>query len=149
MKLTSTKVIRLKPGDKYDAALEGSPIRSLSDGDYLIGVFRHDDGRTAVMLNNYRFAYTAWPTVEFAADPARITEIDQETGREIPLRDDSPDMEGWQLSIDAGAGRLFLLRNSAPGVAAPNSDPSPERQRGSSPPLPTDGPQGGASSLST
>jgi hypothetical protein len=33
----------------------------------------------------------------------------KETGQEIPVIDDSPDMEGLQLSFDAGEGRLFLI----------------------------------------
>ena len=41
--------------------------------------------------------------------PDKIVEVDQETGREIPLPDDSPDMEGIQISLDSGSGRLFLL----------------------------------------
>jgi hypothetical protein len=109
MKLTSTKVLRIKPGEDPGTILKGSPIKSLTDGDYLIGVFKHEDGRTAVLLNNYRFAYTAWPTVEFAVETGRVVEVDQDTGKEIPVRDESPDMAGLQLPLDAGDGRLFLL----------------------------------------
>lgn len=109
MKLTSTAVRRIKPGEDAAGALAGSPIRALTDGDWLIGEFVHADGRRAVLLNNYRFAYTAWPTVEFAADAAKITEIDQQTGKEIPLADDSPAMPGLQISLDAAEGRLFLI----------------------------------------
>jgi hypothetical protein len=109
MQLTSERVYRVRPGEKAAEILEGSPLRDLSDGDYTIGVFRHADGRRAVLLNNERFAYTAWPTVAFATDAGAVTEIDQDTGREIPLRDDSPDMDGIQLSFDAGEGRLFLI----------------------------------------
>ena len=77
--------------------------------DYLIGVFKHADGRRAVMLNNYHFAYTAWPRVEFDVPASQIREVDQKTGREVPVYDDSPNMEGLQISLDAGAGRLFLM----------------------------------------
>ena len=77
--------------------------------DYLIGTFRHTDGRRAVMLNNYRFAYTAWPTVVFDVPTSKVREVDPKTGREVPIYDDSPNMEGLQVSLDAGAGRLFLL----------------------------------------
>ncbi len=111
MKLTSTAVIRVRPEDDPEPLflLACSPIRVLTPDDYLVGIFRHEDGRQAVLLNNYRFAYTAWPTVEFDADPSAVVEVCQETGQEIPLRDDSPAIEGVQLSLDAGAGRLFLL----------------------------------------
>lgn len=109
MQLTSTGVYRIEPGQNAAEILVDTPIQNLTDGDYLVGVFTHEDGRTAVLLNNYRFAYTAWPTVTFRVDPARITEIDQDTGSEIPLRDDSPAMDGIQISLDSGEGRLFLV----------------------------------------
>ena len=81
----------------------------MTAGNYLVGVFSHEDGRQAVMLNNYEFAYTAWPTVEFKVDPAKVVELDQATAKEIPVRDDSPDMAGLQISLDSGSGRLFLI----------------------------------------
>jgi hypothetical protein len=113
MQLTNTAVIRLKPGEKYSAMLTNSPIKSLSDGDYLIGSFRHKDGRRAVLLNNYHFAYSAWATVEFNAPTNSVVEIDAATGKEVPLYDDSPDMPGVQISLDAGQGRLFLMPATA------------------------------------
>jgi hypothetical protein len=61
------------------------------------------------MLSNYDYLYTSWPTVEFDVDTARVQEVCPETGRLIPVIDDSPAMEGLQLSLDAGGGRLFLL----------------------------------------
>ncbi|MDQ1257127.1 MAG: hypothetical protein QG656_1729 [Candidatus Hydrogenedentes bacterium] len=115
MKLTSMGVYRVKPDDDPAAVLAGTPLKNLTRADhdpkpdYLIGVFAHEDGRRAVMLNNYQFAYTAWPTVEFDAEPAQVIEVDQQTGQEHPVIDDSPDMDGLQISLDAGEGRLFLL----------------------------------------
>jgi hypothetical protein len=113
MKLTSTGVYRVGPKDDSASVLKGSPIRSISEGDCLVGAFRHADGRRAVMLNNYHFAYSSWPTVVFDVDPARVVEVSPKTGKETPLVDDSPDMPGLQLSLDAGEGRLFLLPASA------------------------------------
>ena len=112
MQLTSTAVIRVKPKEDATAALAGAPIARIDGGphgDYLVGLFRHADGRRAVLLNNYDFLYTSWPTVTFDADPAQVVEVDPETGREAPVVDDSPAMPGLQLSLDSGAGRLFLL----------------------------------------
>ena len=115
MALTSTAVVRVE-GDADQAALAAStPIRAITKAeidpphDYLVGAFDHADGRRAVMLMNYRSAYTAWPTVAFDCDPAEVREVCQETGAEIPVIDDSPEMDGLQLSLDAGQGRLFLL----------------------------------------
>ena len=109
MKLTSTSVHRVKPKEATPDALTGSPLRKISEGDYLVGTFRHADGRRAVLLNNYHFAYSAWPTVEFNVDASKVVEVSPKTGREEAVRDDSPDMPGLQLSLDAGEGRLFLL----------------------------------------
>ena len=68
-----------------------------------------EDGRRAILLNNYRFAYTAWPTVEFDVPIALVQEVDQQTGQAVPVYDDSPEMPGLQVSLDASEGRLFLL----------------------------------------
>ena len=117
MQLTSTGVVHVRPGDDPAHVLASTPIRNLTHmrddpkPDYLIGAFKHADGRRAVMLNNYRFAYTAWPTVEFDADPAQVVEVDKGSGEQVPVIDDSPDMDGLQISLDAGEGRLFLLPN--------------------------------------
>ncbi|MBX7258755.1 MAG: hypothetical protein K1Y02_20505 [Candidatus Hydrogenedentes bacterium] len=115
MNLTSTAVVRVAPGGDAKTALAGSPLRDLipasvdPPNDYLVGVFKHVDGRRAVLLVNYRYALSAWPTVEFDAPAEKVVEVSQENGAEVPIHDDSPDMPGVQVSLDAGAGRLFLL----------------------------------------
>jgi hypothetical protein len=120
MKLTSTGVYRLTP--KSDAAdvLKGTPLKDITGDalsrDLLVGTFAHTDSRRAVLLNNYAFAYSAWPTVAFATDLAQVTEVDPSTGKELPVRDDSPDLPGLQLSLDAGQGRLFLVQRAWAGL---------------------------------
>jgi hypothetical protein len=109
MNLTSTGVYRCTPKDDPTTVLNGSGIRSLDPGDYLIGTFQHADGRRAILLNNYHFAFSAWPTAVFDAPTSSIIEISPITGKEIPATDDSPDLPGFQVSLDAGQGRLFLL----------------------------------------
>jgi len=115
MKLASTGVYRVKPGDDPANVLAGTPIKDISVAphdpplDLLVGTFEHEDGRRAVLVNNYRFAYTAWPTVEFDAEPGSVIEVDKRTGSRAPVVDDSPYMPGLQLSLDAGDGRLFLV----------------------------------------
>ena len=109
MSLSSTGVYRVKPKYANPEVLVGSPVKSISEGDYLIGAFRQADGRRVVLINNYEFAYSAWPTVTFDADPAQVLEVDPKTGLTQAVRDDSPDMPGLQLALDAGEGRLFLL----------------------------------------
>lgn len=119
MKLTSTGVYRIHPKDDSATLLKGSPIRFLGEGDFLIGTFQDADGRRAVLLNNYHFAYSAWPTVVFDAPPASVMEVDPKTGEETPVVDDSPAMPGLQISLDAGEGRLFLLPAGAKEVVKP------------------------------
>jgi len=111
MQLTSTSVLHLSP-DADKAALAETPIKAIdggAHGDYLIGGFTHADGRRAVLLSNYDYLWTSWPTVEFDVPAEQVVEVSQETGLEVPVRDDSPAMDGLQLSLDSGAGRLFLL----------------------------------------
>ena len=117
MQLSSEKVVHVDEaaGDVPPDKLAGLPITNLArakedpQGDYLVGAFKHADGRRAVLLNNYHFAYTAWPTVTFDASPESVVEVDKTTGEEYPIIDDSPLMEGLQISLGAGDGRLFLL----------------------------------------
>lgn len=110
MKLTNRGVLRVEPKADIAATLAESPIESITEGDYLIGVFEHEDGRRAVLIDNYSATYTAWPTIAFRGDATRVVEIDKATGDGVTVCDDSPDMPGLQLSFDAGDGRLFLVR---------------------------------------
>ncbi len=116
MQLTSLGVRRVTQTTKeISTALEDSPIERLSRAehdpelDLLVGTFRHRDGRRAILLMNYRFAYASWPTVAFAGDLAEIREVSRRTGKEMPVADDSPAMDGLQLALGAGDARLFLL----------------------------------------
>ena len=119
MQLTSTGVSRLKPKGSAAEALRRSAVRNVSDGDYLVGDFRFSDGRRAVLLNNYEFAYSSWPTVEFGMPASQVLEVSPVDGQIHPVVDDSPDMPGLQISLDAGEGRLFIL----PPAAAIASQP--------------------------
>jgi hypothetical protein len=112
MQLTSVGVYRVKPEDDPAQVLADTPIKRIECEyrDYLVGVFTHADGRRAVLLNNYSNHYTSWPTVEFDVEASQVIEVSQETGEEAPVIDDSPAMEGLQVSLDAGQGRLFLLQ---------------------------------------
>jgi hypothetical protein len=115
MKLTSTGVYRIAPGEDPAQVLDGSPLLDVAvqEGDpphdLLVGAFAHEDGRRAVLINNYRTCLSAWLTVTFDAPMQEVREVDRWSGEEVPLLDESPNIEGMQLSLDAGAGRLFLL----------------------------------------
>lgn len=111
MQLTSMGVYRVKPEDDPPEVLTGTPIRTIEYDyrDFLVGTFEHADGRRAVLLNNYSNHFTSWPTVEFDVDASQVMEVSQATGEEAPVMGDSPAIEGLQISLDAGQGRLFLL----------------------------------------
>jgi hypothetical protein len=109
MQLTSTGIFRAKRGEDLNAKLAGSPIASISEGAWTAGVFQHKDGRRALLLLNDDYSYTSWPTVQFDAPTDKVSEVNPKTGAIEPLRDDSPDMDGLQLSFDSGEARLFVL----------------------------------------
>jgi len=112
MKLTCSNVIRIEPGSNIGDLLEGTAVKSIIPdevNDYLIGIFKHSDGRTAILLNNYNFSYITCPTVAFGVDMSNVVEVCQETGQEIPVRDDNPGTDGYQISLEPGCGRLFLF----------------------------------------
>jgi hypothetical protein len=111
MQLTSEKVYRVAPNANPATVLQNSPIRSLTPGEYLIGVFKHADGRTAVLLNNYSYCFTARPTVRFLAPVGNIVEVDPDTGHEIPVVAKRSGAPGVQLSLGSAEGRLFLMRS--------------------------------------
>ena len=114
MKLTSTGVYRVTT-ESDASALAGSPIRKLTRvpgdpaGEFIIGAFRHTDGRRAVVIVNHNYSYTAWPTVEFDVPPSEVSEVSKTTGNITPAVDDSPELKGFQISLGAGDARLFLL----------------------------------------
>jgi hypothetical protein len=114
MKLTSTGVYRVNT-ETNAAALASSPIRKLTRvpgdpaGEFIIGAFLHADGRRAVIIVNHNYSYTAWPTVEFDAEPKDVVEVSKTTGKAAPAVDDGPELKGFQLSLGAGDARLFLL----------------------------------------
>jgi len=114
MKLTSTGVYRVNT-ETNAATLAGSPLRKLARapgdpvGEFIIGAFRHSDGRRAVLIVNHNYSYTGWPTVEFDADPGEVLEVSKTTGKAAPAIDDSPELKGFQVSFGPGDGRLFLL----------------------------------------
>lgn len=113
MRLTSTAVYRVPRRTNAEMILKGAPLAldgGPTPGDYLIGIFSHADGRTAVLLNNYSYTYAAWPTVRFAVRTGQVSEVAGDTGKEIPLQDDDPAMPGTQVWLAPGEGRLFLFQ---------------------------------------
>lgn len=117
MSLTSTGVYRVNTGKRTAKTLAGSPVKSITkvhgdpEGEFIVGAFKGKDGKRAVLILNHNYSYTAWPTVEFEADPTQVMEVDKATGQLNPVIDDSPELEGLQLSLGAGDGRLFVLPN--------------------------------------
>jgi hypothetical protein len=116
MKLTSTGTHYLEAtATNSTEVLAGGPLRKLlpipgdPPANYLVGTFRHADGRRAVVLMNDSYSQTGWVTVEFDADTGSVLEISKTTGQALPVVDDSPELKGLQISLGAGDARLFLL----------------------------------------
>lgn len=120
MKLTSTGVARINTSQQEQAGLSGGPVQRIEGikgdpaSEILVGMFRHADGRQAVVLVNDSYAHTAWTTVTFTAKKDSILEVDKATGEERKVVDDSPELSGLQLGLGAGDARLFLLPAAAP-----------------------------------
>ena len=87
----------------------GGDPRKMAIADYTAGLPFPQPKTGTEVAYNYHFAYSQWPTVEFDADLADVVEIDKWSGKEVSVHDDSPDMDGLQLALDAGEGRLFLM----------------------------------------
>jgi hypothetical protein len=122
MQLTSTRVVHVarpgrgEPATDTSATLAGGPVRRISGDpvpDCIVGEFSLPDGRRAALIQNYDFAYTSWPTVEFDVPADQVLEVSKTTGKAAPIEDDSPAMQGTQVSLDAGDARLFILPAAA------------------------------------
>ena len=114
MQLTNTGVWKVSTDTASDG-LVGSGLRKVtrvgSDpaGEFIIGAFKHADGRRAIVIVNHNYSYTAWPNVEFDVESSRVMEVGKTTGKAETVVDDSPELKGLQLSFGAGDARLFLL----------------------------------------
>ena len=113
-----------KSGDQPPSSLDGCVLNNVTDlkvsasewtpklGEgILIGQFTLDDGRTALLLHNQNPDFNIWPTIGFvdSVKLADVLEVDPVTGAETALLDDSPLMEGWQISIQAGYARFLIV----------------------------------------
>jgi hypothetical protein len=143
MALRSIKTLVLRETDTQHsggyAALQGSGcgLRNISTGDFIIGCFIREDGppptppsspdagarsvsssswSRAVLIANFEFAFTQWPTVDFGGgdDPVAgltaVLEVDQHSGLALPLEDEVAGLPGVQLGLLAGGRRLLLLK---------------------------------------
>jgi hypothetical protein len=115
MKLTSERVVKIKTDADTRPALAGLPLRNIARvqgdpvGEFEVGIFSNADGGKAVLIVNHNYSFTAWPTLEFAADARDVLEVSKNTGANAPVVDDSPELKGLQISFGAGDARLFLL----------------------------------------
>jgi hypothetical protein len=105
---TASSAAAVQPSDSPFHSVGGSgagPLWSV-----LIGAFstRPEASASAFVLQNQDSVLPAIVTVAFANGSAPF-EIDAETGARIPLSDDSPMMEGWQLSLAEGDARLIVF----------------------------------------
>lgn len=72
----------------------------------------------ALYISNFEHAYTQYASVKWACAKTQplscvnqvIREIDQHTGMARQVEDDEPDLPGFQLYLDAGSARLFIIQ---------------------------------------
>lgn len=111
MKLQSTGVFRVQ--SQTSDVLPNVQLAKVEEQDadlnLVIGVFEHEDGRNAFMVTNYEHAYTSWITLQPVGDDIRLFEVDPTSGEEIDVYDESLRLEGIQISLDSGEGRLFMI----------------------------------------
>jgi hypothetical protein len=122
MKLASTGVWRADTATN-PLPPSGCGLKSLTrvagdpESQYIVGTYRHEDGRRALLILNHNYAYTAWPTLEFDVPSSEVLENNKADGSLAAAVDDSPELPGFQLSIGPGDARLFIL----PAHAATNA----------------------------
>ena len=81
-------------------------------GHFLLGEFRLQDGRTAVMVHNQLPHVTSWPTLtrkQRGAGAPQLQEVDMVGGGIAPLLDDSPLVPGLQLRFGEGMARFIVV----------------------------------------
>ncbi len=117
MQLTSKDITRVTGMEAAGEALAKTPVKKIVNTytkstplDLQIGTFTNTDGSAAAIIHNYSYTHTAWITIEFNSDHAKVVELDKTTGKEVPLYDESPAMPGLQISFDSGDARLFLIK---------------------------------------
>ena len=84
----------------------------------------------ALMISNYEHAYTQYASVSWACAKTQplscvsrsVHEIDQRTGEAREVEDDEPDLPGFQLYLDAGSARLFVIQDGPKESSSFKSD---------------------------
>jgi hypothetical protein len=111
-------------GQKLAAAR--APLLNISTGDYNIGFFFDEakgpqaSGYSAMLIQNhdaanFRFATVVFPgTSTPSGDVVRVLEVDSETGEAAPIVDAATHVAGFQIVLDAGQGRLYVLAQAKP-----------------------------------
>lgn len=106
-------------------SLEGAPDPTGLRGHFLLGEFKLDDGRTAVLIHNQDPERTQWATITFAPelnmpkDAWGVLEVDPIHATLAPLMDDSPLYPGLQIGFKPGMARFLV---ATPRYAAAKTD---------------------------
>ena len=81
-----------------------------------LAIYRRSTQIALVLLqdaSNFRFATVVFPGSSTASgDVANVLEVDGQTGEANPIVDAAPHVDGLQIVLDAGQGRLYLLKQS-------------------------------------
>ena len=102
-----------------------APIKILSPGEFVIGLFGKAGRPTAFMIVNRDYQHQAVASVKIGLNGARLEELDRKTGRWVR----SPKLEvdrKMEVVLGAGDGRLFRVANGSGQLRSPKLNSSRE-----------------------
>ncbi len=110
VKLHCADVARVGAGAPSPASLPFTIASKDANDEWLVGVFERDGGGPALLLMNYRDqGNDAVVTLTPGAPGAKLLEVSKSTGNAEALADGDPALDGIQLTLAPGDGRLILV----------------------------------------
>ena len=111
LRLKSTGVFHTEPLPELTRDVsESKLIRSISEGQWVVGEFADDSGKNYVMFVNRDFAKEQHAIITFHGKPDGLFEIDKADGTLTPVKGFTAQDRSATLTVSAGDGRLFLLK---------------------------------------
>ena len=120
-----------EPRPALDATVGDCGLLDISRGDWTITCFSLTTkavdnvfggpvaaATKALMISNFEHAFTQYASVQWECAKIQslscvnqtVHEVDQSTGQARVVEDDEPDVPGFQLYLDAGSARLFVVQ---------------------------------------
>ena len=120
-----------QPQPALAAQVENCGLLDISRGDWTITCFSLSTkaadnvfggpvaaATKVLMISNFEHAFTQYASVKWTCAKTQplscvnetVHEVDQSTGEAREVEDDEPDVPGFQLYLDAGSARLFVVQ---------------------------------------